>query len=403
MIAAKNYPLNCGLATTEFARGFEKRTVANRSFDVSATLVNRITSPGTLSYVTEADKINAQRTSASYVTDVVADIQFRVPQYVQEVVISSSDESVLSGPPDALSPLAYESDGLCTVLATSSDGETAAIAVTTTSGDASTTTEFDSWVSGSLARHCSEAITSRLSGELPVYSLQDGTTFIRNPNCWAADVDLTCASPWNSTGGSTMAGTLISPRHVLFCRHLNFFPAVGATIKFVSLGNEVISRTISAIGVYPGSGPLNFFPDIAIGLLDADVPESITFAEILPDDWKDYMPSLERLASVQCLRLNQNEQATTARFIGVLSNRFQCRIPPGNELPFFQFIVAGDSGSPVFLVINSRPVILGTFTHGGAGIGTFITSQISQVNEIMTSLGGGYQLTDVDISEFPTY
>lgn len=403
MLAARNHPINCGLATTEFTRTFAKRAVSDRSFDVSPVLVERVVSPGTVSFITEDDKVSAQRSSASYVTDCLADVRFRVPQYPQDVMISSSDQAVLSDPENILSPLEYESDGVCAVLATSQDGETAAAAVATSSADPATTTSFDSWVEGSLARHCSDAITGRLSGDLNVYSVQDGTTFVRNPNCWAAGLNLTCASPWNSTAGQQMAGTLISPRHVLFCRHLNFFPSVGATIKFVTANNQVISRTISNMGLYAGSGPLTFFPDIAIGLLDSDVPESITFAEVLPADWEDYMPSLSRLSSVQCLRLNRVERATTARFGGVALNRFQCYVPPANELPFFEWIVVGDSGNPVFLFINSRPVVLGTFTNGGAGVGTFISSQITQVNEIMTTLGGGYQLTTTDLSGFPSY
>ena len=79
------------------------------------------------------------------------------------------------------------------------------------------------------------------------------TNYVRNPNCWAYDIDLTCCSPWNMhptlrlpngslTGSSNhRAVTLISPRHVLAVRHADFYPPVGSLVRFVTKNNVIIT------------------------------------------------------------------------------------------------------------------------------------------------------------------
>jgi hypothetical protein len=401
MIAARNYPIDCGVATSTPSRTFTKRAVRDRAFDVEAVASNRIITPGTVSAVVVQDQQIERQTAASYVTDYLVQEKIRLPGYSKAVSFSSSDQAVLSDPVAGEAAFGYQGSGNCTLFATAADGETAAIAVTASSFASSTSDRFTDWVSDSLAGHCTAQINSRLAGELPVFSQQDGTTFVRNPQCWVSSIDLTCASPWNSTGGTTMAGTLVSPRHVLFCEHYNFHPVAGATIKFVSMAGEVVSRTITALETHPDyTFP---HPDLTLGVLDSDVPESITFAEVLPANWQSYLPNLAVFKTIPALVLNQQERATFTRLFTLSwSNRFYC-IAPVPTSSYYAPLGLGDSGNPVFLLINSRPVILGPITYGLAGAGTFVTPFISDLNAMMASLGGGYQLTDVDLSGFPTY
>jgi hypothetical protein len=175
---------------------------------------------------------------------------------------------------------------------------------------------------------------------------------------------------------------------------------VGATLRFASQSSEVVTKTLAGIQTYPGGGA--FYPDLVVGVLDSDVPANISFARILPANWQSYLPSLDRLSGISVLRLNQFEQATTASFSGVANGRFQLNLPLSGT-QFFRAVITGDSGKPVFLFINSQPTLLGVLTAGSVGIGTFISNHISEINNLMTALGGGYQLTLVNLSSFPTY
>lgn len=49
------------------------------------------------------------------------------------------------------------------------------------------------------------------------------------------------------------------------------------------------------------------------------------------------------------------------------------------------------------------PINLNTWTYGGAGAGSNLVPRKDAINTMMTNLGGGYQLTEVDLSSFPTY
>jgi len=405
VIASRNHPINCGLATSEFSRAFAKRRVADRAFDIEATEVDRVTSPGSVSTVTVKDRIFTRNSSAGYVTDFRVNRVVRIPEYYQPITFTSSDAGVLGNPPLS-GPNAgiatYQADGDCRLIATSLDGEVSTVRVTTSSDNPATVDVPSGWVAESLAQHCIDQIDSRLSGQMPVFLQQDGTTFIRNPACWAAGINLTCASPWNSTGGLQRAGTLISPRHVMFCEHFNFHPAVNATIKFVTQANEVVSQTITALATHPEYNALGFYPDITIGVLDADVPESISFAEVLPADWEDYLPSVSTLNPIPALRLNRLERASVAELFRLANGRFALQFP-ATRSAYYESLVSGDSGNPAFLVVDGKPVLIGTFTYGGPGGGTFLSAHIDAINAMMTSLGGGYTLTTADLSAFPDY
>jgi hypothetical protein len=68
-------------------------------------------------------------------------------------------------------------------------------------------------------------------------------------------------------------------------------------------------------------------------------------------------------------------------------------------------IVGGDSGHPSCIIINNQLVIM-TCTYGGWSgqiAGPNYLAYHTEINAAMTSLGGGYQLTEIDLSGFPTY
>ena len=411
MIDAVNHPFSCGAATTTFSSVFTKRPIVERSFDLEVTEVRRVTATGSVSSVTVDDAVYTTQTGASYETDFGVEVVYRQANYGQAVTITSDTPAVLSAPGED-GTASYESSGTAILRGASEDGEVFLVSAETSSATGSVDA-FNEWIAGSAAKQCEVEIDGRLEGSRDVYSSQDtvtGLSFARNANFFASDIDLTCVSPWNSSGKNTMSGTLISPRHVLFAAH--FQPSAGASIRFVQADGTVVTRTLSAIATHPGYAALALYPDLAVGVLDQDVPAGISFAKVLPDDWRDYMPSLSPTTPVPCIRFNQFGRVSVAEWRGGfgVSNdpnsavRFTCGVPTdAGRLEYYEPVVLFDSGCPSFIVVNGEPVLLGPFSTGGAGTGTLVSGHAEAVNDMMSTLGGGYQLTTVDLSEFPTY
>ena len=223
-----------------------------------------------------------------------------------------------------------------------------------------------------------------------LYTTQDfGTqTFVRNPDCWAASLDLTGISPWNQAHANTRAGTLVSPRHVVFAQHypLSTTPGNNA-IAFVTADDVTVIRHVVAV-TYPAV-------DIGVGLLDADVPAEIGFHSVLPTDWADHMWETLRLPM---LHLDQEEKALVRDMLTLTpTSTYVNHTGPSLMLrsQFAEVLISGDSGNPAFLVIDGQAVLM--LTHHFATSGPFYTRWFTQVNAAMTTLGGGHQLTEFDL------
>ena len=407
LLAAKNHPINCGTATTNFAgNSFSKRTISNRKFDIIATQVMRVLSHGGLSNIS-LDKNGStigtplknvlRQSGASYVTDYLISTLAKEEGYFQKIDISSNNLDILSNPNAITNVSTYQSNGSCVFKASSEDGETHLIKVESILINPAIVDTFQSWSAGSLARHCTDQINSMIANKTQLNVFQNPygpTSFIRNPLCWANSIDLSCTSPWNSEAGALYSGTLVSPRHVIFCAHAEFYPKNGATITFVSSSGNIITRTISN-SIRLGDA------DIRVALLNADVDNSITFAKVLPTNWQTYLPGLSSQSYIPVMCLNQTERASISG-LKSLNLSFD-NIYPNQYASYYGEIIIGDSGNPAFLVINGKPILLGVFFAGGAGYGSNISYNASAVNSIMSTLGGGYQLTYVDLSSFTSY
>jgi hypothetical protein len=274
-----------------------------------------------------------------------------------------------------------------------------------------TSRQFVGFVPGSLAAQCSAAVDSRLAGKSAasaraIYTTQNhgAGEYVRNVACWCGDIALTCLSPWNSDGGNCKAGTLVSPRHILFAEH--YLIATGATIRFVTADNQVVTRTMVARqNVGPANSADSYASDLCVGLLDSDVPETIAFAKIVPANVEDYLPGLQY--RVPCLCLDQEEKALVGDLYS-LDGRVMFRSPTdAKRAEFHEAKISGDSGNPAFLLIDTgegvEPVLVTTWTYGGAGQGPNVGNLNDEINAAMTALGGGYLLTPANLSGFPSY
>lgn len=411
LLASSNHPINCGLATTTFARTFSKRSIADRKFDIVATESRRATASAGESTVainktggTSAPYLKnvLRKTGATYATDYLVNASIRGEGYFQPITLTSENTAVL-GNPSTAGVATYQSGGQCTLRAESADGEVSLVRVTASQTSPATVDTFQSWATGSMAKHCVDQIDGLIAGKTQLnlytdyqyYGTAQSNTFARNSACWANGIDLSCASPWNSANGALYAGTLVSPRHVVFCEHSSFYPPNGATMYFSSPSGNVISRTLTG-SVHAGAGI-----DIRIGVLNADVDGGVTFAKVLPSTYANYLPGLGYDATAPVICLNQTERASISG-LRQIGSQFANTYPAGYA-DYYRDIVRFDSGNPCFLVVSGGPVLLGVFTGGGPGSGLSIAYHATAVNSAMTTLGGGYQLTAVDLSGFTNY
>lgn len=146
-------------------------------------------------------------------------------------------------------------------------------------------------------------------------------------------------------------------------------------------------------------------PDLTVGVLDSDVPATISFARVLPDSYTSHLPGSEQ--HIPLLTLDQEEKALVTDLFNVGSagnGSTNCVAPDDPQrLTFYENKVTGDSGNPACLIIDGGLVLLTVWTFGGAGAGTSVTAYKAQINTLMAQLGSGYQLTEIDLSGYPSY
>jgi hypothetical protein len=334
----------------------------------------------------------------------------------KQAVWSSSDTSVATV--DSTGYVSYVSDGSCSISCVFNE-QVKSISLNFFSQYITSNYTFSDYVTNSLAKYLKTNIDSMVSGKNAttkknIFLIQDHTNniYIRNSDCWAYGYDLSAISPWNSDAGYMMSGTLISPRHVLFCKHVSFYPAVNSTIRFVNLNNQVITRTLTNILPIDST---NFYPDFTIGLLDSDATTQnqtstgVSFAKVLPANWYSYLPSLAANTSgtytitdsLPVMYTDQEEKCLLAHWLRVAGSNpnlqaVEPAIPSHREL--FETAIRFDSGNPVFVMINNQLVILSVLTTSIGG--SYVSAYLSTINNAMNQLGGGYQLTTVDLSNF---
>lgn len=273
------------------------------------------------------------------------------------------------------------------------------------SSGSTTTRTLTGTAGGSLRAHLVTQVAGRavsysaVSERASLYSgSSPGASYTRNPQSWLTGVNMTPVATWTSDTTGWRGNTLVSPRHYIGAGH---WPVgVGAVLHFVTSSNAVVARTVTARQVISGT-------DIIVGVLDSDVPGTIGFARVLPAAWAVKLPTLSSDFPVPVAKLNQAQQALLVDLAALGADGFggvQCQVPTASDrVSFYGRSLTGDSGSPVFAVVNDTMVLLCTLYGGEAGRGPFVTAYRTQINAAMTALGGGYQLTDVSLSAFTSY
>ena len=256
----------------------------------------------------------------------------------------------------------------------------------------------------SLAAHIASAVDGRIQGKSlvtngPIFSAQDHVTpaYTRNVNFWGpAPLGV---SPWNSDNGVINAGTLITPRHVIYTNHGLVgvgFPANGSTLRFIAADNSIITRTQSQflrIGT----------TDIVIALLDSNLPGTIPHFTVMPDDLGLYLPSSFR---VPILMIDQEEKGLVSDLYSFIPGGIYFRQPDDSfRRSFWELPIAGDSGDPLLGLINAAWTVFGLITNqeglspGLSGMNAALNQAIIDVD----ALGGvatGFTVSNPTLTGF---
>lgn len=239
------------------------------------------------------------------------------------------------------------------------------------------------------------------ASSLAVYSSQDPYyngigSFVRNPNCWLNGVkNISCFSPAQMSGASwwQRAGTLITPRHVLFAKHFttSVLSPDGTPLIFVTDDGTTVRRNIIQYALHSAA-------DIAVALLSQEVPSSIKIAKVLPSNYSSYF-TFSASQPIYAVGLDQEEKA----LVKMMQNPASVNesTPSHQFQSFNESIIVGDSGNPLFLIIDNELVVLTTWYYGGAFAGgPGLPAYSADVNQMIESLspGQGYSLTTIDLA-----
>lgn len=376
---------------------------------VSANRVLRETVPASSTNIVVKDANYTRQSQGEFETDYNVQLLKNGAVATSGVLVSENTNVITHPNPSSGGVASFVFPGVTRIRGTDASGATASTQVVTERISGSIVDTFSSYVNGTAAHNASSTIDSLLSGKtasstIRRFNTQNHTSsppsYVANASFWANSLNFSCCSVWNSTGLNTMAGTLISPRHIIFAAHYQL--NTGATVRFIDGSGNIVNRTMTAKLVHPDYKP--YYPDIAIGVLDSDVPAGVSFARVLPANWSSYLPTISYTSRIPFIVVDQEEKALVGDIVGI-SNSVNIAAPENSQrLSFWESIITGDSGSPGFLVINNQLVIVTVLTFGGLFTsGTFISAHINSINTMMNTLGGGYQLTTVDLTGFPSF
>lgn len=374
----------------------------------------KVDSAGGESVVTLNDVNNLTQSSPTIYNE--PQISISSNDFLEFPTFFSSNTSVLTV--DSAGIVTKVSDGSAEVIV-SVDGYSKSVLVDVASSSPATQIISSVFVAGSLGKDAADNVDTRIAAKTMaanglIFTSQNHTTdtFVRNPNVWCSDIDLTCISPSNSNSNNRKAGTLVTPRHLAIAAHYEY--GVGTKVYFVSQDglNTVHERTVVSKVRHPSYTP--YYPDITICCLNADLPATIKPCKVLPSNYADYLVELQR-GRPPSLSLDQEEKALVTDLFSLKTNGASFSVPNiANRLEFYEQKISGDSGNPSFLILDlgngPELVLLTLWTYGGAGSGTFITPHIAAVNAMIATSdtqagngGTGYTLTTADLSAFPNY
>ena len=238
----------------------------------------------------------------------------------------------------------------------------------------------------------------------------------RSRNFWAKKINFSSVSVWNNRGYGTprdyrMRGaTAVTKRHIVMAKH--FWLVNTDKLWFVTPNGEWIERTILRIDSHGSE-------DISVGLLDSDLPSTITPAKVVPENFETYfvrdslgaIPEDDRPIVVgfdhekKGLLLEVTKAANASNNV----TYFDGSVVPAPYKNMSEELESGDSGNPLFIIIDGEPVLITSFYTTSSS--PAYNKYISAINSLIASIDSaegistGYTLTEKHMSpiRFKTY
>lgn len=250
-----------------------------------------------------------------------------------------------------------------------------------------------------LSKAVSIAMLANAEGSQPLlYTTQNHTDgiYVRRHDHLLPGIDLSCISPWNSAGGTTRAGAAITPLHVIISTHYPI--AAGSQIRFVSMQNEPVTRTVAVSTQILG--------DATVLTLSEPLPENIKPALVMPPDWEDYLGE-SGTTITGMFWIDRQERLIPGRFAGTTgvqtTQGITIRSLAIQQSSYtslaarFVSATGGDSGSPMFMVIGKNVIMLAPVF--GPTTGHALFSMMPQLEAIT----GSTPVNRISLSGFTKY
>jgi hypothetical protein len=193
-------------------------------------------------------------------------------------------------------------------------------------------------------------------------------------------------------------GTLVSPRHMICAAHFPRF--LGDKVTFHDRFGTPHQRTIVA-EVTEGFNARAVVGDCHIYLLDQPLPDTVKWYSFLPPSYR----YTDALVGALVVLTDQEKKALVSK---VRDASYGISYVKDDSLSpvFHENLVKGDSGHPVFVVVNGELVLVSLHTVGGTGgSGTFYShpSQYSGFIHLFNRFSHGYSISLFDMTGWGTY
>lgn len=243
--------------------------------------------------------------------------------------------------------------------------------------------------------------------------------YIRNINCWAKDIDTSPISIWNNgggypvpehAGGSGGTGLLITRKHLIFAEHFHVKP--GKKLIFVDMNNNVYIRTllnVQHVLVYDPWLGANVGTDILVGVLDSDLPNSVSNIKILDPNIATRLTSelVAKRMAVFLMNVERKvfvgELITNGGFLQISNNPTN----PSKRREFYPYNTTfgyamnfGDSANTCSIVYKNKLVHVFHFRYPNSGPLAYL--YVNKINEAINSLGNpdNYALQIEDFKDY---
>ena len=215
-------------------------------------------------------------------------------------------------------------------------------------------------------------------------------------NCWLSGVQgLSATSIAAETRHSGQAlVTMISPIHFIRAWHTSKSAHPGSSnIVFLSSNNQLYWRTICEQTQIENT-------DITVGILNSELPTSVGYLPILPDNYFNYLPTnsthiIQQIGMNQYMRVFSQPSWFDSQMSIYWDHTLE--VPFGLSSEWNIKLTTGDSSAPERLLINNQ-LVLSSF-HTGVPAGPNIIYFKNQINEIMTSLSESYSKNNYQVEQ----